>query len=357
MDTLDLLVATSNLKNLLSTPCADLCSLEKRIVSVNANDNVLDALKMLLERGILSAPCVSSRSSDANGYCGFLEVRDLVEYMRFKEDHQHSKTLSNKTSGQNKPKRGSAVRAPSFNLKTHFPLDLVRMELDFNPVRDSAISTPNPNLTCKYLARRHPFVTIRPEESVLEVFKLLCQAQYRRVPVLRPGGEGFLDVISQSTLIAWLAKDLNRKQGSAFHFLLKPIYATNIGTQNVLTADVSLTAFKTFKLLGDKHLHGLAVVDKCRLVGTTDVSDLKLYIEQPELLYSSIGEFLQACKKLDGGGWVKSDASIAHVVLSMTASKKHRIFVVDEAHRPVRVITMTDIIQFVVEHSKHAAGS
>jgi len=118
----------------------------------------------------------------------------------------------------------------------------------------------------------------------------------------------------------------------------------------------SESALHAFKKLDDTGRSGMAVVDgNHHLVSNTSSSDIKLYLKYHEQLDQPILEFLNKIRRLDitqptrtNVFSCKMEDSIYHVIGKLSATKAHRVFLVDENFRPEAVISLTDIIRLVL---------
>jgi len=100
---------------------------------------------------------------------------------------------------------------------------------------------------------------------------------------------------------------------------------------------------------------GVAVVDNNgKLVGNTSAKDLKLFmLDRGNLsLDQLIMEYLSAIRQREmvneahPSCSVQLSASIGHVIELMSATKYHRVFLVDKEGRPIGVLSVTDILRF-----------
>jgi len=104
---------------------------------------------------------------------------------------------------------------------------------------------------------------------------------------------------------------------------------------------------------------GIAIVDDTsRLVGTTTGKDLGLFLRTPSLavLNLPIFEHLQKIRseqvdiKVPCISVFERD-SISRAVALISATRVHRIFVVDDEthYRPVRVISISDVLKYLMK--------
>ena len=117
----------------------------------------------------------------------------------------------------------------------------------------------------------------------------------------------------------------------------------------------TITAIDTFRLMDNKHISGVAVVDAAgAVVANTSSRDLKIFIKSPRrsTLLLPIARFLDEVRKDSA---VEApvvcclpDDTLAHAMSSIATTNVHRVYVVDAAKRPLRVITLTDVMRYIV---------
>ncbi|ETO30775.1 hypothetical protein RFI_06345 [Reticulomyxa filosa] len=113
----------------------------------------------------------------------------------------------------------------------------------------------------------------------------------------------------------------------------------------------------------EKHgLSGLAVVNSNQeIVHNTSSTDIKLWLQSHAALGMTIEDFLvkirseQIQEKKSSGfsvTYATADSTLKAVVDMLMKTKYHRIWVVDDAKRPVGVISLTDIFKFITNDFK-----
>jgi len=204
-------------------------------------------------------------------------------------------------------------------------------------------------ITVTYLCRRNPFKAVEGEATLEEVCKILATGTHR-VPVVSADGK-VSNIVSQSTIIQFLATHFVNDE-----FLKKTVAEIHLGSSPVLSVIQTDTALKTFSKLDDSGRSGLAVVDaEGVLVGNTSGSDIKLYLKHHETLNQTIIEFLNKIRRLDlstraPSFTCRSEDSLYHLIGKLSATKAHRVFIVDDHYRPTRVVSLTDIIRAILKH-------
>jgi len=236
-----------------------------------------------------------------------------------------------------------------------FRKDLIRNMFilsDKEKDQDKEHSDPNAGLVGA-MASRHAFEACAPSDPISKAASLLCTRGCRRVPIVEEGK--ILDIISQSSLVAYLYQHKDSLPALMEHTPLQPI-----GTNDVVSVRATESAMTAFTLINRHQLHGIAVIDGMgKLVGNTSASDIRLMMRagSPPTsflrdLKGSVFDFLKRIRAEDDNIsaiaiTVPSSSTLGLAMGKLVASKKHRVFVVDADFRPVAVISLTDIIQEV----------
>ena len=318
------------------------------MIQVDSKDQLETAFSTLIENNILSAPVFDQASSK---YLGFLDVRDLVAFAVFaaKENATaqsladivlHGKKMHSKTQDaitvSCKP-----TDTFSCHLFTIFPQG-------FPPFGSVFVSHSSPFPRSVDLCRRNPFKPVTGDATLMEVCKILSTGTHR-VPVV--DGEGNVtNIISQSSVISYLLNNSNNDAN-----LLKSVSELHLGTAPVLTVVDSDSAFSAFTKLDSSARSGLGVVDHSgALIANTSGSDIKLFLLHHESLKQPIIEFLNKIRRLDLNTRApiftcKQEDTALKVIAKLSATKAHRIFIVDDDDKPVRVVSLTDVIRLVLK--------
>jgi CBS-domain-containing membrane protein len=301
---------------------SDLFARPANIISLDSKCKLYDGFLALIQGNVLSAPVWDSVSSQ---YIGYLDIRDLVSFVVFVYDEQ-------------KVQDNSRLE------------DLIK-----HGVGQYKVITTD-GVTVSYLARRHKFITVKESDTLESVCRVLSDQSVHRVPVLDEYGK-IVNIISQSSIIQVLSKKCTKVGDIDIDLPLEQ--HPEIGTRSVLTVPKKESVINTFRLLEKKNLSGIALVDETgRLVGSTTGKDLGLFLKNPSLaaLNLPIFEHLQKIRSelLD----IKTPCiavfekdKLSRAVTLLAATKVHRVFVVnDEEHyAPVRVISLTDILRYLLK--------
>eukprot|EP01133_Synstelium_polycarpum_P018035 gene18035-21529_t len=206
------------------------------------------------------------------------------------------------------------------------------------------------------MSKREPFIIVDSEKRLDEVATLMSRHKIHRVAVLDQRGE-LCNVISLSRIIECSAQlfgidnDLTA-MGS------KTVEQLSLGLdKEVISTSQDKPAIDAFKIIARMSVSGIGVTDEQnRLVGVISDHDLNLIKSQGQylnLLYQPITEYLSAIKKLTNCPrnvvTCKKSDTFKDVVQKVAENKIHRIFVVNDENKLLGVISLLDILEFIVK--------
>jgi len=204
------------------------------------------------------------------------------------------------------------------------------------------------------LSRRNAFIPVVGSDSLWKVCEILAKGVHR-VPVVDEKGD-VTNIISQSSIIAFLHQHASELKGE----FSKTNSELNIGTKPVMSDNQNTSAIETFRLMDNKKISGVAVVDdNGKFVGNTSASDLKLFMNtlSLDLLKLPINSFLKAIRQesvdLDKVPTISctTNDSLSLLVAKLYATKVHRMFIADDSHgyKPFSVVSLTDILRYITK--------
>ena len=189
-------------------------------------------------------------------------------------------------------------------------------------------------------------------------------------------GKELHNVVSQSAIIRFLNKNRD-KLGKVGQTTLAE--AHECGTTPVLAVRATATVLDTLRVMAANDLLGLAVVDEStgRLVASTSASDFKKFLQDPSAaeLEAPIVDFLFRMQgnldapvdafrvppkpdappgqmtKVSEYMYVTDAHTLSDVVAALAAKKGHRVYVVGKNGEPTRVISLTDVLQYIYKAS------
>lgn len=316
---------------------SDVMTPDRDILVVKTTDDPVEAFKSIVARGILSAPAYDP---EAKKFVGFLDVKDLVSFVVFREEEKERDHTRKQNSAKN------LLELPSTDIRMIFDV-AARM-----------YAQPAEGINIKYLARRHHFSPVAPTASLSDVVRTLGTEGVHRVPVVDPATGQVVDIISQSTLIQFVEKH----SAVVSDLLGRTVDETKIGSRPVLPVRSTDTALATFQTMSKHNRSGVAVVDaeSGRFVGNTSSSDLKLLLADldrtQQLLNGSVLDFLSAVRQADTNPETRYPAiavsrktTIGALISKLAATRIHRIFIADDdsGFKPEAVVSITDVLRYL----------
>jgi len=285
---------------------------ERDIVEIPSTLSIGDGFQVLLDNNVLSAPVYDPA---AKNYVGFLDLRDLVSWAVFLFDEQEN------------------------------PAD---DELDLINAAHKLYKHATGGISLSYLARRNPFRAVKAGSSLATVAAIL-KTGVKRVPVLNDENRVTF-IISQTSVNRFLYDNIKELKGDTSI----PLCNLSIGREPVLAVQSTTAAIDTFRLMDNKHISGVAVVDASGcVIANTSSRDLKIFIKSPRrsTLLLPIAKFLEEVRK---DGLVEApvvccspEDTLAHAMVAIATTNVHRVYVVDASKKPLRVITLTDVMKYI----------
>lgn len=156
-------------------------------------------------------------------------------------------------------------------------------------------------------------------------------------------------------MISFLRKNLDMLGNKR----LKPLAASpNLFFKPVVTIGHLSTAYEAFRTMVLHKVSGLAVVDgDGKLKGNISLRDLKAITPDAKLFFrlsEKVMDFL-ANEKLDypkdspeGPIAVKANETIENVIKILSDRGIHRVYIVDDNHKPIGVASLTDILREII---------
>jgi CBS domain-containing protein len=209
-------------------------------------------------------------------------------------------------------------------------------------------------------------VTIDESASILDALKLSLDNKIHRVLVLNADGK-LSNLITQSRIIQFVAVMLDNLPKTS-----KSLAELNLGVSPVLTISEDQTAFHAFKLMKEKRVSGLAVVDaNGKLVGSISASDLKIIgydVKFWNLLGLSVKDYLNEINKSGHPEYrshlflwarepngppivikCKKTDTLKFATKLLNFYRVHRVYIVDDDNRPVGILTLREVLQTLLQ--------
>jgi CBS domain-containing protein len=328
------------------------------VLCVASTDSLSSAFKLLIDNNIQSAPVYDMK---AQQYTSLVDLNDilaatLLMYEQKAEGKKLAELMLRYLKDSAKPDPDVATLLSTENLFKTLQ------------VRDIAnLSTTN------------PFVPLPVGSSLLDCAKLMVERRLHRVPIVHKDGK-LSTLVSQSSLVQLLwqnrfiwEKEFGRLTMTELN-LHNIIPHTAKGAALLTVAD-SKHAIDAFKLLADKHISGVPVVnDDNKLVASVSVQDLKeigttankfSLIQKPVLEYVKHSHCHQQQQNAPAAAQLpvllhmfsslhtmhfQGHGTFADTLEKLVKHRAHHIYYVDKHHQLFGVVTLVDILKFFVEH-------
>ncbi|GMP94099.1 hypothetical protein CsSME_00043685 [Camellia sinensis var. sinensis] len=214
-----------------------------------------------------------------------------------------------------------------------------------------------------------PFLPVATDSSMLSVLLLLSKYRLRNVPVIEQGQPFIKNFITQSAVI----HGLEGCKGRDWFDCISTHSICDLGlpfmsSDEVISIQSNELILEAFKRMKDNQIGGLPVVDgpNKKIVGNVSIRDIRYLLLKPELFsnfrHLTVMDFMNTITATsDDTGKVvtaltcKPDSTLGAVIHSLSSNSVHRIYVVEgEDHGVVGVITLRDVIScFIDEPPNH----
>lgn len=312
----------------------------------------MTGFQLLLQSDILSAPVWDPPSSS---YIGMLDIRDLVSSIMFAVKTQQRVRSKSTNVEVQLPLAGSpspeAAAVINEEIRSEAAFHSKDSNWDEHAERSMAKKFSGSEPRLEYLARRNPFHTIKNDATLYEAAKQLS-GRTHRLAVL---GENkrVSKIISQSQIIHFLSEHLNDVAENAS----QTIEETSLGLRDVICARGDRPALEAFLELDNHQLSGVAVVLRDgTIAGNTSSRDLRYFLLDRGALNVNMNllDYLAAIRQKDVSTSdrapvcsVGSSGTISRVIGLLAATEYHRVYIVDQRHKPIGVVSLTDILKYV----------
>ncbi|GAB4839965.1 SNF1- protein kinase regulatory subunit gamma-1-like [Ancistrocladus abbreviatus] len=246
---------------------------------------------------------------------------------------------------------------------SHLGDDFYKVILQEEPFKSTKVSSIVKSF------RSTPFLPVATDSSMLTVLLLLSKYRLRNVPVIEPGNPSIKNFITQSAVVQGLegCKGRDWFDSIAAH-PISDLGLPFMSCDDVVSIQSNELILEAFKRMKDYQIGGLPVVEgpRKKIVGNVSMRDIKYLLLKPELFSSfrqlKVQDFINtiAMQTQEVGRVVppitcKLDSTLGSVIHSLASKSVHRIYVVaGEEDEVVGVITLRDVIScFIFEPPNH----
>ncbi|KAK9675798.1 hypothetical protein RND81_11G031800 [Saponaria officinalis] len=213
--------------------------------------------------------------------------------------------------------------------------------------------------------RSTPFLPVATDSTMLTVMLLLSKYRMRNVPVIEPGKPSMKNFITQSAVI----KGLEGCRGRDWFDSIAAHPISDLGLpfmsrDQVISINSSELILEAFKRMKDHKIGGLPVVEgpNKKIVGSVSMRDIRYLLLKPEIFSTfrslTVKDFIrtlstisQEVGKVMPPVTCKLDSTLGHIIHNLASKSVHRIHVVGgKDDEVVGVITLRDVIScFIFE--------
>jgi len=294
-----------------------------KLVIINSNTSLVDAVRTLAQYHILAAPVRDVTKPDSapwtEKYLGMVDMVSVVQYMLDKLE-------------------------PSGKAPEDFEKEIGMME-EFKKTTVADASR---------FSKFGPFVPIDFERGNLLDALLLCgQHAIRRVPVVQSPGGDIVNIITQSALVQTLSANLERFSSVGKKTLAELGFGSPTRVYSVNTEDSLRTAFRLIK---EYDVSAVPVIDSKTgaICGNVSARDVRL-IATSNKIYKLLNMPLRVYLDVVSDGAMNSaitcsvSDTMEEVIKRLVRSRIHRIYVVDSQEHVIRVLSLRNILRKFVK--------
>jgi len=191
------------------------------------------------------------------------------------------------------------------------------------------------------------FQSVTPDTLLKDALSLLSAGQYR-LAVVEDGA--IVNIVSQWDILLLMSTRLSFLDPK----FEKSVQEAGLGTNRIFTYPQDGNVVKLLQLLGEKNISGVPLVDEngrlCFNFSTTDL--LNLTLTNFPLLTLGARDFLfRTYGFLKPPICVKKNHSLEIVILKFICYRIHRVYIVNDEMEPIGVITLTDLMNYLLFES------
>ncbi|GAA5802332.1 hypothetical protein EDC94DRAFT_621826 [Helicostylum pulchrum] len=297
----------------------------QQVIQINGNVSVEEACQILVDNNISSAPVYVE--GEKGHYIGMFDYGDVIAYILL---------VLHRKPGQKDS--SDSIDLDSLEIK-----DIVRRALDGQKV---------PVRMASDLSRKNPFYSILEEATLLSAVEIFACGTHR-VSILKPDGE-IGGILSQSTVVRYLYE--NRKQFPILDEVMnKTILQLKLGDEPVVGIDADATVLDALSLMSSKGVSSIAVLRGDKFVlGNISMTDVKhvMKVNSHRMLWKTCFQFVSHIRTQQGitDGQdrlpvfdVHQGTSLGFTIAKLLATKAHRVWVTNEAHQAIGIVSLTDV--------------
>ncbi|XP_076948353.1 SNF1-related protein kinase regulatory subunit gamma-1-like [Bidens hawaiensis] len=369
-----------------------------KVIEIQADTTIADAVKILSESNILSAPVKNPDAGDTTDwkerYLGILDYSTIVLWVLETADLAAAaltatsataaglgagaaSTLGAIALGATGPVAaagltvaavGAAVAggvAADKGMGKDAPTAADELGEDFYKIilqEEPFKSTQVKSIVKGY--RWAPYIPVSTDSSMLSVLLLLSKYRLRNVPVIEPGNPMIKNFITQSAVVQGLEQCKGRDWFDAIS--VHPINELGlpfVSKDEVISSQSDELILEAFKKMKDNEIGGLPIVEgpTKKIVGNLSIKDIRFLLLKQKLFTNfrklTVKDFMTTIaatseenKKAVSPIACKLGFTLGEVISALSTKCVHRIYVVGDANDVIGIITLRDVIScFITE--------
>ncbi|MCJ1456404.1 AMP-activated serine/threonine-protein kinase regulatory subunit [Mycoblastus sanguinarius] len=289
----------------------DVLPLSFRLIIFDTRLFIKKSLNILLQNGIVSAPLWDSKTSS---FAGLLTTSDYLNLIQFYWQH---------------PEHADSVEL--FRLSSLPAMQDIEKAIGVQPLET---------------------VSINPQRPLYEACRRMLESRARRMPLVDVDDETkramVVSVVTQYRILKFVAVNVWETQ-----LLRKPLKHLNLGTyKNLVTTSMETSVFSVIHQLVNNSVSSVPIVNSDGVVTNVfEAVDVISLIRDGNYddLNLSVGEALQRRNDDFPGIYTCSiDDRLDTIFDTIRKSRVHRLIVIDEVNRLVGMLTLSDILEYIL---------
>jgi len=299
----------------------------QNVITVNENDILGDALKVLHERRILSAPILNK-----NGACtqGFIAMDDVIIHLA--------------RVCRRPIMTGGVVSSTSIKTDQIDELNQRRKCFHQETVND---------VISRHRVSHSNLLVITKNKPLLRALHVFAVGVQR---IIVKKSNKIVGVLTQSAVLKWFSEDLSRLGELQY----QNAAALGMSWDRIIKINKDLPAIDAVELMHEKCVFSLPLVDENgKLFAHLSMSDFKSLIIVEEDFHDLllpvhvfVTRYHQITNKSTKIISAPSTSTIQDVVAILAKERVHQVYLVDENGNPTNVISMTNVCHRIFHHSQ-----
>ncbi|KAL6577824.1 SNF1-related protein kinase regulatory subunit gamma-1-like [Orobanche minor] len=364
-----------------------------KVIEIRADTLISDAVRILSESNILSAPVVDPHSKDSmdwrRRYLGIVDYSAIILWV-LQNASIAAAALSATSAAAAGIGAGAAGALGAVALGATGPLAVAGLTAaavgaavaggvaaDRGMGKDAPTAAgklgedfykvmlheePFKSATVRSILKSYrwaPFVPVAPDSTMLSVMLLLSKYRLRNVPVIQMGNSAIRNFITQSAVVQGLQGCKGRDWFDCIScHPLSELGLPFMSPDQVVGVQDDELILEAFKKMKEKEIGGLPVMEggTRKIIGNISIRDIRFLLLKPELFANfrelTVEDFIATVASATNDTrrtitpiTCKPDSTLGSVIDTLASRGVHRIYVVGDGHNEVLgVITLRDVI-------------